>query len=89
LRGYVQLEVAPRQPAFVAGAEKALLDLCYLTPGPIDEAFVAELRLEGSAGLDAAKLERMAESLGKPKLIAAAAVIRRWLEAQGQEERSL
>jgi len=41
--GDAQTEVAPRQSAFVASPEKALLDLVHLTPGADDEDFLREL----------------------------------------------
>lgn len=88
LSHYVQAEVAPGQVAFVAEPEKALLDLYYLTPGTIDEAFVTELRLDAS-GIDPARLMAIAAHMGKPRLIAAAAVTCDLLQSQRRGEREL
>ena len=47
--GYSRMEVAPRQFAFVASPEKALLDLIHLTPGGDSEDYIRELRLQNPA----------------------------------------
>ncbi|NJM42531.1 MAG: hypothetical protein HC853_18225 [Anaerolineae bacterium] len=48
MKGYVRHEVAPNQFAFVAQAEKALLDLIHLQPGGDAPAYLSELRLQKS-----------------------------------------
>ena len=68
--GYEQ-EVSGKQEAYIASAEKALLDLFYLTPGSDDAAYIAELRLQASEQLDTDKMTRMAERFGAPRLIRA------------------
>lgn len=68
--GYGQ-EVSGKQEAYIASAEKALLDLFYLTPGSDDAAYIAELRLQASGQLDTDKMMRMAERFGAPKLLRA------------------
>ena len=67
--GYKQVEVAPKQMAFVAEPEKALLDLIYLTPGADSKEYVDELRLQNTEQLDLEKLSRYAEQMDKPKLL--------------------
>ena len=67
--GYQHVEVAPGQTAFVAEAEKALLDLVYLTPGADSKEYLIELRLQNTERLDLEKLTRYAEQMGKPKLL--------------------
>ena len=67
--GYQHVEVAPGQMAFVAEAEKALLDLVYLTPGADSKEYLIELRLQNTERLDLEKLTRYAEQMGKPKLL--------------------
>jgi predicted transcriptional regulator of viral defense system len=73
LVGYNRLEMAPKQFAFVASAEKALLDLIYLTPGADSSEYLGELRLQNTDNLNVLKLRDLAERSGKPKLVRAAA----------------
>jgi len=79
LFGFGQQEVAPNQLAFVAVAEKALLDLVYLTPGANTDSYLRELRLQHTETLDGETLEKLADRMGKPKLRSAARLIRRLL----------
>jgi len=72
LHGYRWLEVDDRQWAFVAGPEKALLDLIYLQPGGDDSHYLAELRLQGLDQLDLDTLAGLVEESGSPKLRRAA-----------------
>lgn len=71
--GFSRVEVAPRQFAFVAAPEKALLDLVHLTPGGDSEEFLRELRLQNPAAIQRATLEDLARRSGKPKLMRASA----------------
>jgi predicted transcriptional regulator of viral defense system len=68
--GYRQ-QVSGKQEAYVASAEKALLDLFYLTHGSDDAAYIAELRLQASEQLDTDKILRMAERFGATRLLRA------------------
>lgn len=70
--GYTSVEVAPRQFAFVANAEKALLDLAHLTDGGDSPAHLASLRLQNPEGLSPDTLLDLARRSGKPKLMRAA-----------------
>jgi predicted transcriptional regulator of viral defense system len=70
--GYSRVEVAPRQFAFVAVPEKALLDLVHLTPGGDTGEFLRELRLQNPAAFQPAALDDLARRSGKPKLVRAA-----------------
>jgi hypothetical protein len=70
------VEVAPRQFAFVASPEKALLDLVYLTPGADSSDYLRELRLQNSAAINLSALDELAERSGKPKLVRAARLAR-------------
>jgi predicted transcriptional regulator of viral defense system len=70
--GYSRVEVVPRQFAFVASPEKALLDLIHLTPGADGEEYLRELRLQNLAAIRMSVLEELARRSGKPKLIRAA-----------------
>ena len=70
--GYMKIEVAPKQFAFIALPEKALLDLVYLTPGADSPEYLAELRLQNLTVIDRSKLEELAWRSGKSKLTRAA-----------------
>ncbi|MCC5805394.1 MAG: hypothetical protein JJU00_03610 [Opitutales bacterium] len=50
--GFAEREVAPEQSALVAGPEKALIDLLYLTPESDDADYLRELRLEWDVPFD-------------------------------------
>lgn len=65
--GYSQ-EPSGMQEAFIATAEKALLDLFYLTPGSDDPAYVSELRLQRADRLDTLTMSHMAERYDAPRL---------------------
>jgi predicted transcriptional regulator of viral defense system len=78
--GFGQQEVAPVQGAFVAVAEKALLDLVYLTPRGDTNSYMRELRLQHTEVIDSETLEKLADRMGKPKLRSAAKIIRQLLE---------
>lgn len=80
--GYREVEVDAER-AYVADAEKALLDLFYLTPGAILASFVLELRLAANE-VDVQRLGRYARRAAKPKLIRAATLTARIL---GEEEK--
>ncbi len=80
LFGFGQQEVAPNQLAFVAVAEKALLDLVYLTPGADTDSYLRELRLQHIETIDGEMLEELADRMGKPKLRSAARLIRQLLD---------
>jgi predicted transcriptional regulator of viral defense system len=71
LWGAERLEVSPGQFALVATAEKALLDLVYLTPGADNPGFLRELRL-ASHVFDVGTLQSLALRTHKPKLLRAA-----------------
>lgn len=66
--GYVQTEIAPDQPAFLAHREKALLDLIYLTPGSDNPAYLEELRLDLSSEFQWERIESYQDRLNSPKL---------------------
>lgn len=60
-QGFRLTDTGTRQQAFVATAEKALLDLLYLEPGSNSEAYLAELRLEMTERLDLGELRSLSE----------------------------
>ena len=75
LFGYSRLEVSPRQFAFTASPEKALLDLVYLTPGADSANFIRELRLQNTEAFRLSVLQELARKSGKPKLIRTARLV--------------
>ena len=83
--GFRAVEVALSQEAFIAGPEKALLDLVYLTPRADTKSYLEELRLENLDLLDRPLLLEMARSSGSPKLGRAARRIVRMATREGRE----
>jgi hypothetical protein len=73
--GYRLVELAGDQRAFVASAEKALLDLVHLQPGGDDPAWIDALRLNVEV-LSAETVETIACETASPKLVRAAAHVR-------------
>ncbi len=74
-RGYTRIEPAAEQYCFLAEPEKALLDLCHLTPGADSAVWIAGLRLAPEATLESDTLLAMAERSGSPKLQRCAALV--------------
>ena len=85
LTGYRLAKVSPGQEAFLAGPEKALLDLVHLEPGGDSEEYLAELRLQGLASLDMAELTRQAEASGSRKLRRTASIVTRLGETERED----
>jgi predicted transcriptional regulator of viral defense system len=83
--GYVRVEVASRQFAFVATPEKALLDLVHLTPGADSAAWLMELRLQNPSAMRLSVLLEAARRSGKPKLLRAAQRVGPMLAAEKGE----
>jgi len=67
--GYRLVDLGQKQGAFIAGPEKALLDLVYLQPGGDSPDYLVELRLGNLNRLDWQVFERLARRIEKPKLI--------------------
>ncbi len=83
--GYAQVEVAPKQLAFVASPEKALLDLIHLTAGADSEKYLRQLRLQNPETLNMAAIAELAKRSGKPKLIRATRLVGPLLEEESGE----
>ncbi|MHB8835170.1 MAG: hypothetical protein ACYC9Y_05600 [Candidatus Methylomirabilia bacterium] len=81
LFGYSRVEVAPRQFAFIASPEKALLDLVHLTPGADSFGYLRELRLQNPAAIHVPLLNELAHRSGKAKLVRTAQLVRPLLAA--------
>ena len=60
--------IAPRQYAFIAYPEKALLDLIYLRKRGVSLPFLEGLRLQNLERLNVARLEQFVQRFNKPKL---------------------
>ena len=73
--GYQAVVVAPGQSAFLATAEKALLDLIYLSPSGDDSVFIDGLRLQNHGVLSKEALARDARLFDSPKIERAVAAI--------------
>ena len=80
-----EVDVAPTQHAFVAGPEKALLDLVYLTPEGDSEEHLQSLRLQNLDTVRTQTLLTLAERSGKPRLIRAARHVVRMVAHDGGE----
>ncbi len=78
--GYQKVELPVKQETFVAIAEKALLDLVYLTPGGDKKEFLDELRLQNLDKLSKDILRQYAERSDSPKLRRAAMNIERIID---------
>ena len=85
LFGYSQMEIAPRQFAFVAYPEKALLDLIHLTPGADSEKYLRALRLQNPEAFNVANMIELAQRSGKPKLMRATRFVGPLLEEERGE----
>jgi predicted transcriptional regulator of viral defense system len=68
LGGYQYSEVGNGQTAIVALAEKAILDLMYLTPGGDSVDYIQSLRLQNLENLKVNFLKGLAEVFVKPKI---------------------
>jgi hypothetical protein len=79
--GYQRVDLLGGQGFYVASPEKALLDLFHLTPGPLDQRFIAELRLDPDGQLDLGRLAELAKQTARPKLVHAAAATARWFRS--------
>ena len=64
------------QTAFMASAEKALLDLIYLTPGGADRNYIDGLRLQNMQDLNPGKLSEMAACFAQSNLASVPALLR-------------
>ena len=84
--GYRLVDVGEKQQAFIASPEKALLDLVYLEPGGDRPDYLTELRLTNLDRLDWQLLGRLADQVGKPKLVRALAAIRELAKEEVQFE---
>lgn len=85
LFGYQQTDVGNDQQAFVATAEKALLDLVHLQPRGDAPEYLRQLRLQNLERLDLDRLQGQAMRAKSPKLRRAADRIIELAEAEVEE----
>jgi predicted transcriptional regulator of viral defense system len=83
--GYSRMEIAPRQFAFIASSEKALLDLAHLTPGADSPDYIRELRLQNIEAINMQLLLELAERSGRPKLLRTVGIVRKLLSEEEGE----
>lgn len=68
---YRMADLGDGQSAYIAGPEKALTDLLYLTPHSDSPGYIEELRLQNVDTLNTELLFKLAEKTGKRKLVRA------------------
>jgi predicted transcriptional regulator of viral defense system len=85
LFGYQETDMGSGQQAFVATAEKALLDLVHLQPRGDASEYLRQLRLQNLGRLDLDQLQRQAVRAKSPKLRRAAQRVIELAEAETQE----
>ena len=81
--GYRETRFENGQIAFIADPEKALLDLCYMTPGADSLDYIKELRIDPDGIVDPGRLLVFAERSGSAKLTRFANRLIVWLEERG------
>jgi predicted transcriptional regulator of viral defense system len=89
LFGYRLLDLGGGQQAFVASAEKALLDLIHLTPDADSPNYLRELRLQNLERLNLEELQQLAKRMGSPKLKRAVRVVVELARAEAEEYETL
>jgi len=85
LFGYQWTDVGNDQRAFVATAEKALLDVVHLQPRGDNPEYLRQLRLQNLERLDLDRLQDQAARAESPKLRRAADRIIELAEAEAKE----
>ena len=75
--GYHLVDLSEKQQSFIAGPEKALLDLIYLEPGGDTIDYLIELRLVNLNQLDWRLFRHLASRIEKPKLLRAIAALQK------------
>ncbi|GAB4494621.1 MAG: hypothetical protein Fur0016_17400 [Anaerolineales bacterium] len=85
LFGYRLTELGGGQKAFVASAEKALLDLIHLTPNGDSPDYLRELRLQNLERLNLDELKKLTERMGSPKMKRAVRIVTELARAEAEE----
>jgi predicted transcriptional regulator of viral defense system len=89
LGGYHSVDMGNGQRSIVAVAEKALLDLVYLTPKGDSIEYIQSLRLQNLTKMDAKPLASLVDLFNKPKLRRAGEYLEQLLEeyVEGEDRR--
>jgi predicted transcriptional regulator of viral defense system len=77
------------QTGFVAGPEKALLDMLYFCRGEVSPGYLHGLRLGNAGRIDAERLRSFARRFGSPRMLRAASVLEAHLRELTSEETPL
>jgi predicted transcriptional regulator of viral defense system len=77
------------QTAFIAGPEKALLDLIYLKNIRVSPGYLEELRLQNTDKINLKKLMAYAQRFGRPGIKRSAKVIKKFIEIEITREKKL
>lgn len=86
--GY-QSVMVNKQTAFVATAEKSLLDFFYLKHVPVTEEYVDEMRLQSLGNINIKNLQTFAERFKKPKVMKAARLLMKYIKENKRKEKRL
>jgi len=86
--GYASVTVY-KQTAFIATAEKALLDLIYLKGMKISLDYLKEMRLQNVKAISLEKLWEFATRFNKPGIMRAAKIIKKYIDSYKEEEKTL
>jgi predicted transcriptional regulator of viral defense system len=86
--GYESLEIG-HQTAFMASAEKAILDLVYMNHIKVSWDYLDELRLQNVENINIDRLLEYAGRFHKPGILKAAGLIRRYVEEYKKGEKLL
>lgn len=86
--GYASITMN-KQTAFIATAEKALLDLIYLKVKNISPEYIEELRLQNIKKIKMKRLREFAAKFNKPKMLRAAKIICDYIQAHKNKSRKL
>ena len=86
--GYESVKV-DGQTGFIALPEKALLDLIYFRGMKISQPWLRELRLQNTKQLNMERLSDFAKKFKSPGMLKAYMEIKRYIEAYGEEAKTL
>lgn len=89
LFGYQLIDLGDNQQAFVATAEKALLDLVHLQPRGDAPEYLLQLRLQNLERLDLAQLHRQVARANSPKLRRAVGHVVELVKVEAEEYKIL
>lgn len=78
-----------KQTAFIASAEKALLDFFYLKGMSISLGYLEELRLQNVEKIDIDKLFECAKKFKKPGILYVAEVLKKYIDSYTHTEKNL